>query len=302
MKDWETIEAVNRMQAYVLSHLDEEINLSQLAEAAGYSMYHAARMFKELTGQTPFDYIRQARLTQAAKRLRDTDEKIVEVALSHGFESHDGFTRSFARQFHMTPRSYREQTPPIPYFTYYPVRNYYLCMREGKDEKMEEKQLGGIVTVTAVKRPARRLIVQRSQSAEDYFSYCTEKGCDWEGILNSVAERMDQAALITLPEQLIREGTSAVGAGIEVPETYDKILPEGYEYISLPPCEMLYFQGQPFEREEDFPQAIEIVMQAIRQYRPEQWGLQFDDSLAPGFNFGASAAEGAKMAVPVRRM
>lgn len=165
---------------------------------------------------------------------------------------------------------------------------------------MEEKQLSSIVTVTAVKRPARQIILQRSADAKDYFSYCEEKGCDWEGILNSVAEKMDSAALMTLPQKLVREGTSAIAAGIEVPETYSKKLPEGYEMIFFPPCEMLYFQGQPFENEEDFPQALEIVMQAIRKYRPEQWGYQLDLSLAPCFNFGASAEKGAKMALPVR--
>lgn len=300
MKDWDAINGVNRMQAYIISHLDEEITLQELADAAGYSMWHAARIFKELLNQTPFEYIRCARLTQAARCLRDTDEKILNVALDHGFESHDGFTRSFVRQFHMTPRVYRTETPAIAYFTYYPIRNYYLCTRESEEDKMEEKQLSSIVTVTAVKRPARQIILQRSADAKDYFSYCEEKGCDWEGILNSVAEKMDSAALMTLPQKLVREGTSAIAAGIEVPETYSKKLPEGYEMIFFPPCEMLYFQGQPFENEEDFPQALEIVMQAIRNYRPEQWGYQLDLSLAPCFNFGASAEKGAKMALPVR--
>ncbi len=45
--------AVKRMQQYIVAHLDDEITLDSIAEAARFSKFHAARIFKELTGRTP---------------------------------------------------------------------------------------------------------------------------------------------------------------------------------------------------------------------------------------------------------
>jgi len=91
------IQAVSRMQRYILRHLDEEITLDALADAAGYSKYHALRMFKELTGHTVFETIRALRLTKAAKTLQSSDEKVSDVALDNGFDPMTGRTWAWAR-------------------------------------------------------------------------------------------------------------------------------------------------------------------------------------------------------------
>lgn len=54
------------------------------------------------------------------------------------------------------------------------------------------------------------------------MTYCGEMGCDWEGLLNSIPEKLDLAALLTLPRPLIRPGTSGCAAGVEVPADYSQ--------------------------------------------------------------------------------
>ncbi|WP_285717981.1 hypothetical protein [Pelosinus sp. IPA-1] len=49
MENWDKIDAVQRMQNYIEEHLTEPIMLYRLAQAAGYSPWHASRIFKELT-------------------------------------------------------------------------------------------------------------------------------------------------------------------------------------------------------------------------------------------------------------
>ena len=71
MEEAQVIQAVQRMQEYIEMHLHRKITLKELANVAGYSSWHAARLFKEVTGKPPFDYIRTLRLTQAALLLRD---------------------------------------------------------------------------------------------------------------------------------------------------------------------------------------------------------------------------------------
>lgn len=58
MDSWEKISAVQRMQDYIEEHITDPISLQMLARAAGYSPWHSSRIFKELTGKTPFEYIR----------------------------------------------------------------------------------------------------------------------------------------------------------------------------------------------------------------------------------------------------
>jgi len=299
MEDWDKICAVQRMQEYIQEHIDDEITLQALSEVSKYSLWHSLRIFKELIGKTPLEFARAVKLTKAAEILRDTNDNILEVAFDLGFESHDGFTRAFSKQFDMTPQKYRKDTPPIHYFTYTPIEFYYRYVKTRRENIMEPRKVSGTVTVSVIERPARKLILLRSKKATDYFSFCEEMCCEWHGLLNSIPEKFDVPALLTLPLGLMKEGTSSTAAGVEVPADYAKSIPNGYEIIDLKPCKMMYFQGMPFENEEDYGEAIGTIFEAIANYNPMPYGYIFDDGIAPKFNFGASAELGAKMAVPI---
>ena len=300
MDDSDKIDAVKRMQEYIAAHLDEEITLEALGAAAGYSKYHAARLFAELTGKTPFAYIRALRLTRAAQSLRDTGGLVIDTALDSGFGSHDGFTRAFAREFAITPQEYTRKTPAVRWFIPYPVVHTHILNEEV--EPMQNEKVSRTVTVTAVERPARKLILQRAKQTKDgdYFAFCEEMGCEWEGLLGSIPEKFDSPALLTLPPSLVKPGTSNTAAGVEVPADYAKPVPAGYDIVDLPSCTMLYFVGAPYASEDDFCIAIGIAEEAMEGYDPVPFGRQLTPSLAPRFNFGSSAAGGARMAMPVK--
>ena len=289
--------AVCRMQEYIAAHLDEEITLEQLGDAAGYSKYHAARLFAQLTDRTPFAYIRAMRLTRAAQALRDTGRPVIDTALENGFDSHDGFTRAFARRFGITPQKYARETPPVRYFVAYPVEAYHI-LKEGTNHMQNEK-VSRTVTVTAAERPARKLIFLRYK-AEDYFAACEEVGCEWEGLFNSIPEKFDTAAGGRLPSRLIRSGAGENAFFVEVPLDYSKPIPEGYEAAELPSCTYLYFTGMPYEDENDFCVAIGIVNEAIEAYPFERYGWKRTDN-APYLGLGAEATTGARAAVSVER-
>ena len=116
MDQIENVIAVQKMQEYVEAHICEKISLKQLSDAAGYSPWYSARIFKELTGKAPFEYIRSMRLTKAALTLRDEKPKIVDVAFDFVFDSHEGFTRAFSKAFGLPPKEYSRRTPPIQLF------------------------------------------------------------------------------------------------------------------------------------------------------------------------------------------
>ncbi len=125
MNEVEIIKCVQLMQEYIDENINGKITLKELAVAARYSPWHAARIFKEVTGKSPFEYMRALRLTKAALVLRDADEKILEVAMDFVFDSHEGFTQAFSKEFGMSPSKYKNNTPPIKLFMPYKVFDTY---------------------------------------------------------------------------------------------------------------------------------------------------------------------------------
>jgi len=223
---WDKINAVDRMQAYVISHIHEEITMQALSDAAGYSRWHSLRIFKELLGMTPFEFIRAVKLTKAAEMLRDTSKSVIDVAVETGFDSHDGFTRAFKRQFGITPTRYKDETPAIAYFGFTPIKYYYLYVKNRRDAEMEKEKVSKIVTTYVVERPARKLVLLRSKTADCYESYCAEMGCDTFDLLNSIPEKFNTAALLALPPNMMKPNTGTAAVGVEVPHDYAKLLPE----------------------------------------------------------------------------
>ena len=180
MDNREQIEAVQRMQSYIEAHLHEPITLHKLANAAGYSPWHAAKVFKKLTGKSPFEYIRAVRLSRAAVRLRNENVKVIDVAFDFVFDSHEGFTRAFSKQFGVTPQSFSRDKPVIKYFIPDAIHPKSLALKEG-DSKMSETQKTSTIFVQVVDRPARKLILKRGIKATDYYAYCEEVDCEvWD--------------------------------------------------------------------------------------------------------------------------
>ena len=301
MESLEKINAVQRMQDYIEKHINEGITLHMLAEAAGYSPWHSARIFKELLNKTPFEYIRALKLSRAALVLRDKDVKIVDVAFDFVFDSHEGFTRAFSKQFGMTPQYYSKNTPPLKLFIPNSIRDYYLTIYEKGDNKMCKNEKINTVFVQVIDRPERKLIMKRGVKATHYFEYCEEVGCDIWGILTSIKEAMYEPVGMWLPTSLRKPGTSEYIQGVEVPINYSGEVPEGFDLIDLKPCKMMVFQGQPYE-DENFGEAIDEVWKAIENYKPELYGFQWAYEEAPRFQLAPMGYRGYIEARPVRTL
>lgn len=293
---------VRKMQDYIKAHLDEEeLNISGIAAALGYSERHCKRLFVRMTGKPFAEYIRLLRLTDAADKLRASSENVLDIALSHQFQSHEGFTRAFRSAFGVTPYRYRTQKPPVALFVAYPADHQYL-MRNEEFMMTDKKQSAPVCTVTVVSREKRTLVFLPSKSAVDYMSFCEEMGCQWEGLLNSFEGKLDTAAIVTLPEALIPEGFGNIAAGIELPASYCGEIPQGYHTAALPAGNLLYFQSEPYEKEEDFCIVIERTYRAYESYGPKRFGYAYDFENAPSFNFGAQMETGARLAFPVKKI
>ena len=93
--------------SYVESHLNEQITVQQMAEAAGYHASHFTRLFQSRMGISPGQFILQKKAETATQLLTSTDLPIASIADSLGFGSQFYFSNFFKKQTGMTPSSYR---------------------------------------------------------------------------------------------------------------------------------------------------------------------------------------------------
>ncbi len=298
MECWDNINAVERMQNYIEAHIAEPITLYMLAEAAGYSPWHAAKLFKAMTGKSPFEYIRAVRLSRAAVRLRDGGVKIVDVAFDFVFDSHEGFTRAFSKQFGLTPQGYSQKKPYIHLFIPTSVRKFYLALQKGEAQMSETIKTNSIF-VQVVDRPARKLILKRGIKAADYYAYCEEVGCEVWDVLCGIKDALYEPIGMWLPANLQKPGTSMYVQGVEMPLNYAGSIPEGFELIELPACKMMVFQGQPYD-DAHFEEAIGSVWETIKNYNPEFYGFKWADEDGPRFQLEPQGYRGYIEGRPVR--
>ena len=298
MEHWQKVLSVQRMQDYIATNIMRPITLVDLAKTAGYSPWHSARVFKEMTGRAPFDYIRSLRLTKAAMRLHDCGGRILDVALDFVFDTHEGFTRAFSKEFGMSPRAYAKQKPPIKFFMPIKARDYYLIRQREDCVSMKNTNT---VFVQVIERPERKLMLRRGKKATHYFDYCEEVGCEvWE-VLSGIKEALYEPIGMWLPQSLRPNGTSEYAQGVELSLDYNGEVPKEYEMITLPACQMMVFQGPPFD-DEKFEHAIDEIWQVMKTYDPSLYGFEWADNAAPRFQLAPMGYRGYIEARPVRRI
>ncbi len=297
MTRWDKIKAVQRMQDHIEAHLREEITMLALARAARYSPWHAARLFKDLTGKSPFEYIRSRRLSEAAENLRGSQRRVLDVALDFVFDSHEGFTRAFARQFGVSPNRFRKSKTSVELFLPPQLRDGYLRRQQGEISVAQTPMQ--TVFVQVLDRPARRMIVKRGVKATHYFEYCEEVGCDVWDVLSGIDGAVQEPLGMWLPEAMKRPGTSTYVQGVEVPTEGTWEIPAGFEVMDLPACKMMVFQGPAFD-EAHFEQAIEALWDVMKLYRPETYGFAWADDDGPRFQLRPEGYRGYIEGRPVR--
>lgn len=282
---------VQKVQNYIEQNIALPITLKQLSNVAGYSPWYIARIFKEVTGKAPYEYIRSRRLTQAAFVLRDENKKVIDVALDFVFDSQEGFTRAFSKEFGIAPGKYRSKTPPIKLFLPEKAFDTYRALhnRNKVNERMDDMVKS--IFVQIIERPERKCLVKRGRKATEYFEYCEEVGCDVWSVLTSVKEALYEPIGMWMPSNLIPDNTSKYVQGVELPLTYDKDIPEGYEMIVLPPCTMMVFQGEPYD-DDNFECEIGEVWQHIEKFNPEIYGYQWAPEKAPRFQLAPMGYRG----------
>lgn len=143
----DSLKNMNAAIKYIEDHLTDDIEFKEVARTALCSEYHFKRMFSFLAGISLSEYIRRRRLTLAAFELKDSDIKVIDVAMKYGYGSPDSFTRAFQQLHGITPSDSRVNGHSLKA---YPKMTFQLSIK-GVNEmnyRIEEKEPFRIVGIT----------------------------------------------------------------------------------------------------------------------------------------------------------
>ncbi|MDR0324980.1 MAG: helix-turn-helix transcriptional regulator [Oscillospiraceae bacterium] len=90
------------------SRLSEKLTVDSIARGVYFSKYHYQRLFREIVGDSVMEYVTKRKLTLAGRALLETGAPIIDIALEYGYDSREGFSRSFKAYMGVTPAEYRK--------------------------------------------------------------------------------------------------------------------------------------------------------------------------------------------------
>ena len=95
--------------SFIRKSYHRQLALEDMAAEAEMSPKYFCSVFKELTGQTPFEYLNSYRLERASSKLTGTDISVTEIAYSCGFNDLSYFIKTFKEKTGTTPAKYRKE-------------------------------------------------------------------------------------------------------------------------------------------------------------------------------------------------
>lgn len=94
---------------FLENHFTEEISLEQLAQAQFVSPAYLSRLFKDIVGESPINYLIKLRLSEAQHLIKTTTLSIKQIAQATGYQDAYHFSKSFKKQFGIAPSSLSEK-------------------------------------------------------------------------------------------------------------------------------------------------------------------------------------------------
>ena len=98
---------VKRTVQYLLENYADDVQLDDVAHAAGLSKFHFGRQFRKETGITPGAFLQRLRVVQAMHLLTNSDQRIHKIASKVGYRNAAAFSRAFLKTTGTQPNLYR---------------------------------------------------------------------------------------------------------------------------------------------------------------------------------------------------
>lgn len=298
MYEWN--EAIQKMIDWLEDHLAETPALLTMAKQIGYSPYYCSSRFHAIVGVTLKTYVSGRRLCRAALDIRDTDERIIDIAIKYGFSSQQALTRAFFHAYGCTPAAYRKKPLPVPFRNKKEVLfpDYYLQ----KGEPTMNKTILTEAHVRTVFIPAHKYLCIRDSKAQAYFPFWDGKDCD---TLCGIIESMNNVAHPILgchtAGWFYEKGLKGYSYGLGLPLEYNGAIPEGFEIHTYPESYYLLFYHPPFDFLKDCTEVMKRVEELAWNFDPATKGFAWNEDTCQDYQIHLPEIIGYELLRPVKK-
>lgn len=294
MQEWN--EVVQCMIEWIEEHLDQNPVLSNLSREVGYSPWYCSVMFHDVTGVTLKNYVAGRRLSLATVEIRDTEERILDVAIKYGYSSQEAFSRAFKDRYGCTPAAYRKNPVPIPMTIHKHV--LFPQINTERLRKMQEKRLD--VRVEHI--PAHKYLGIWEERADNYGDFWKYHECDDVcGIIDSM-DKMAHPIVTAHTAGWQKSGDKKIYFyGLGVPLEYSGKIPDGFSVKEIPASDYFVFSYPAF----DFMKENNEVMAAVEKlawgFDPGQMDYEWNEDACPVYQRHYPEKLGYQVLRPIRR-
>lgn len=262
---------------------DEALTLRSLAQKLGYSGFHMTKQFRSVTGMSLREYLRARRLAFALVEVRDTQRRLLDIALDYGFSSHEAFTRAFRREYGVTPAAYRRKPVAVVLRTrIMPFDRYVFGMGE-----IGMIKSSGKINVYFTTIAAHRLLYIRNAVSNGYWDFWQHHanipGQDCHtvcGLLDSIPGKLDDMGSGNISSgagHIMAYESSPEGGsfpcypvprfecyGVRLPADYEGPVPEGMLLRDVAEGAYIVFEHGPFDYEQE-NRTVEFLIDAAQE-------------------------------------
>ena len=303
MNQWNI--SVQQMIEWIEQNIEEEPTLLKIAQEVGYSPYYCSTLFHKICGLTLKSYLAGRRLCYVAMALRDSNDKIIDIALRYGFSSQEALTRAFVKMYGCTPYSYRKNPLPIGF----PIKQMVLT---------PDKNLFGGISMSNVKNanvrfeyiPAHKYIGIWDIRAKNYGDFWEYHDCDEVcGIIESMRHVTLESVGSHQAGWYYENGQKGYFYGFGVAADYSGPIPKGFEIREIPASTYLVFFHPPFDYLADNGEVMTVVEDLAWNYNPmesSRWwipgGYEWNEEACPDYQRHFPEVLGYEVLRPVRKV
>ena len=267
-----SMEVVQQMIDWIEENMEEVPTLQKISSAVGYSPWYCSAMFHDITGVTMKSYVAGRRLARITEEIRDTKERILDIAVKYGFSSQEALTRVFKEQYGCTPAAYRKKNKPVPMTVQKQVLlpNY----DETRVKTMEETRLA--VRVEHI--PAHKYLGIWEERAENYCDFWKYHDCDEVcGFVTSMDKMAHPIVTAHTAGWKMQNGKKIYFYGSGVPSDYDGEVPNGFEVRDVPSSDYLVFSYPVFDFMTENADVMGAVEKLAFSFDPSEMGYEWNE-------------------------
>ncbi len=299
MFEWN--ETVQKMIDWIEAHLTENPSLLEMSNQVGYSPYYCSSRFHEIVGMTFKSYIAGRRLAMAALEIRDTNARLIDVAMKYGYSSQEALTRAFMNAFGCTPAAYRKNPVPIALSNLKVVFLPEHYMNKGEPTMNQTLLTEAHVRVEHI--PAHQYIGIWDIEATDYMNFWNRHDCDSVcGTIDSMSHVSHPIVTCHTAGWFYENGRKGYFYGFGVPEDYQGVVPDGFEIRKIPASDYLVFFHPPFDYLKDCGEVMGRVERLAWNFDPKTEGYEWNEENCNDYQRHYPEVIGYEVLRPIRKI